>query len=381
MESDSLPLRYLALGTSNTWGHGLGERHDAYPWLLSVDATNEAIRASGPNYPSVCTESIIGEEIYDVIVLEFFAMANAGLVPLAQRLRRRFPDATIVFLAVWNPAMIYYQDEAEVGLKYSNLKWDWSKKTGNEVKSPASLEAFEKSPNQWMFLQDYMNQLSDAVEEARRLVNGYTLKWDWKGDARDLLLQRHQFFADDWHHLSKEGHLLIAKGIHGILRTRARPKRSDTLGDWGHGDFCNSWYETGQTTIQHSHNILMNNFHVGQPKFALEIPPEGGTITVNNPFQDLRKLMLTYMATGPSTTIYPMLEVQYQSQDNHQKVLIHPLVKNAPYPLHITQSINIGTIPPGQTLLKFQPWETTQEPFRIVAISVLSIDAVITDEI
>ena len=49
---------------------------------------------------------MIGDDEYDVIILEFFLMAHSGLEKLALRLRQRFPDAIIIILQNWFPLMI-----------------------------------------------------------------------------------------------------------------------------------------------------------------------------------------------------------------------------------------------------------------------------------
>lgn len=84
-------LRLAAFGTSRTYGSGLGleRKEKAYPYLLSKDANNLAIRAAGPQYPALCTYSMLGEEHYDVIFLEYNMKADDNLLVLSQRLRDR----------------------------------------------------------------------------------------------------------------------------------------------------------------------------------------------------------------------------------------------------------------------------------------------------
>lgn len=41
-------LRYLTFGTSRTYGSGIPSRMNAFPYLLSPEANNLAIRAAGP---------------------------------------------------------------------------------------------------------------------------------------------------------------------------------------------------------------------------------------------------------------------------------------------------------------------------------------------
>ena len=60
-------LRYLIFGSSISWGAAIPNRFDSYPYLLSKDATNLALRANGPNFPSVCTQTMVGDtNVYDV---------------------------------------------------------------------------------------------------------------------------------------------------------------------------------------------------------------------------------------------------------------------------------------------------------------------------
>ena len=99
-----LNFRVLALGTSRTWGAGLESRDLAYPTLLSPQAaTNLAIRGGGPQIPSTCLSTMVGDAIYDVIILEFFFNADQHLLRLVRRLKHRFPDAIFIFLHIWSP--------------------------------------------------------------------------------------------------------------------------------------------------------------------------------------------------------------------------------------------------------------------------------------
>ena len=51
----------------------------------------------GPNYPSICTQTLIGNDnVYDIIILEYFSMVYDGLLQLVKRLRQRFPDAILI---------------------------------------------------------------------------------------------------------------------------------------------------------------------------------------------------------------------------------------------------------------------------------------------
>ena len=106
-ESDYQDLRFATFGTSRTWGSGLHDRFQAFPYLLSPHVNNLAIRAAGPDIPSQCTATMLGDSMVDVILLEYSFTASDALVRLAHRLRQRFPKATIIFLDIWVPFQFY----------------------------------------------------------------------------------------------------------------------------------------------------------------------------------------------------------------------------------------------------------------------------------
>ena len=64
-------LRAVTFGSSRTWGAAIKDRENlSFAGLMG--AKNLAIRASGPEYPALCTYSMIGDnDIYDVIVIEY----------------------------------------------------------------------------------------------------------------------------------------------------------------------------------------------------------------------------------------------------------------------------------------------------------------------
>eukprot|EP01083_Nonionella_stella_P048732 130112_1 len=62
-ENPNKKLRILTLGGYVTWGAGIDERTNAYPFLLAEDhdhiVTNVAIRATGSDYPAQCISSML----------------------------------------------------------------------------------------------------------------------------------------------------------------------------------------------------------------------------------------------------------------------------------------------------------------------------------
>jgi ubiquinone/menaquinone biosynthesis C-methylase UbiE len=50
------------------------------------------------------------DKIYDVVVIEYVLdWVSSALDVLAERLRKRFPDATFIFLDVWAPRQYYHK--------------------------------------------------------------------------------------------------------------------------------------------------------------------------------------------------------------------------------------------------------------------------------
>jgi len=366
-------LRVLTFGMSSAWGAGLENRFDAYPYLLSSQVTNLAQRATGPNYPSVCTETMVGESVYDVIIIEYLYRAYDGVIPLAQRLRQRFPDATIIFLQIFDPKLTLFK-------KFS---FDlWLSSLGVNEKSPKALQELEKtSKNDWAVNIRYIDECRSFAEEGAKKVNGYVLqgppfptsRYD-DIDAKDLLINTTSLYGSDWFHLSKTGHEVVAQGIKEFLHTiKLKPTKS--LGSWGEGDSCHNWFHTGDFNLDHSAGITMEK--IKSDKFAAKIPRQGGYLVVENPFDTPRELVLIYMTTGPKTSIYPKTLVSiYCNNRNcldglYEPVTINPISDGYNFPVHVASSQNIGKVQPGNSTVYINPLQSTLAPFRIIAVAVI----------
>lgn len=368
--NDISNLRYLAFGSSMTWGSGVQDRSNAYPYLLSSKATNLALRATGPNYPSICTQSMVGDEIYDVIMLEYFSRASDGLKPLAERLRQRFPNAMIILVQLWNPKMISYRKNIHIN------KWVSEKKL--PLNDPKLLEAVEAtSSSEWTFNMEWMRFCMNILEDTAKAVNGYILKGPpfpienyEKIDVKNLLLSTRSMFSDDWFHLSEEGHRVVAQAVKDFLQT-IPVKRSDEVGTWGKGDLCHKWYESGKVDIPFSDGVTMNQYKPG--KYALQFPSTGGTLKISNPFEEPRALTACYLTTGPAPSIYPKTEMKINNSQS-QSVTIDPVCNDFDFPVHVLSCKKIGMVDPGESILSIAPLETTQQPFRALGVALTNGD-------
>jgi hypothetical protein len=195
--------------------------------------------------------------------------------------------------------------------------------------------------------------------------------------VEDMFLEIHRDeFFDLSYTLSPNGHQVVADGISSLLDLHQILERTDrnVVGDWGDGDSCQLWYDTG-LGVPEFNSLIFSRF-ANNKKYALEVPTKGGSITVNNPFDQDRMVYLTYMtttATGQSNKIYPRTKVQINDKNS---VVLDPYHSDSDSDSennrHITRTSAIGSIPPGRTKIRLNPVETAAANFRLVGASLLS---------
>eukprot|EP00549_Striatella_unipunctata_P008920 CAMPEP_0118686544 /NCGR_PEP_ID=MMETSP0800-20121206/7871_1 /TAXON_ID=210618 ORGANISM="Striatella unipunctata, Strain CCMP2910" /NCGR_SAMPLE_ID=MMETSP0800 /ASSEMBLY_ACC=CAM_ASM_000638 /LENGTH=240 /DNA_ID=CAMNT_0006583599 /DNA_START=51 /DNA_END=774 /DNA_ORIENTATION=- len=198
-------------------------------------------------------------------------------------------------------------------------------------------------------------------------------------DPREALSRYGYWFNDDWHHLSAKGHAAVAhaivKTLEGLHLDADEKIRRATLGNWGDGDSCISWYQNGNCPLSRSEGVEVKSIDAGKTKFALEFSSPA-TIIVTNTFDGVRALQLTYMTTGPAPTIYPVTRVIFPQSENIQPIEIDPTCyEDYGKPVHVTRTTRVAEIPPGETVLHFQPLETKERPFRLTGVSITSLEA------
>jgi hypothetical protein len=363
-------LRYLVFGSSISWGAAIDDRSKAFPYLLSPNVTNLALRANGPNYPSVCTETMVGEDsVYDVIILEYFLRAYEGLLRLAVRLRQRFPNASIVILRIWSPLLYTH---VPTGL--SMREWMQKNDFGDnliDAKFHAMLRMTKRED--WI-----MSQTVDAIgyqEEAAKAVNGIIWSLPHLDDARTAVIKGSPLFTDDWHHLSEIGHEYVKEAITHVMR-RAHATRSDELGLWGDGgDYCESWFSSGKCSLTHSTNMELKIWATNGPKWGMLVPWESGWIQVNNPFPELRRLHISYMVSGPPPSIYPRMRVVFVDRPIEPVEIDPTSYVQDGHRVHVVSTTPVAMIPPGVTRLLLQPLEgetSDRQRFRLTGIAITS---------
>jgi hypothetical protein len=392
-------IRFLTLGGPSTWGLGLEQpQTTGYPWKLSPSVHNAAQRVGGPTLGSLCTQSIVGDSnIYDVIVLEFsLSEEYKTLSLLAQRLRKRFPSSRIIFVQLWSPSQTYYK------LMGGNITLfdDWRTDQGSKLSFDSSAFLHALQEKNWYFLDNQKEntafkdlQKDMVISQIIQQVGGSLYQLSRSTNANQALNEAMQLFAeirkdeydeDDTlliqYPLSSHGHELVANAILNIVDTQSILDQSieerNLLGSWGSGDSCQLWYETGMLngkTLASSKGFWMNQFSKTQEeKYALELSLQGGSVTVSNPFDTERMVYLTYMTTSEfsySNKVYPSIRVQILGKNS---VIINPQHDDNLILHHISRTTAIGKIPPGESILHFDPVEKTVAPFRVIGISLLA---------
>lgn len=372
-ERSSSDLRFVTFGTSVTHGAMMEHPENAYPYLLSPNVENKAMRASDSSYPSMCTQTMLKDAIYDVIIIEYDRRRFECLEVFVKRLRQRFPDATIILTKMWN--LMDIQVRPKNG-KINKLR-EFLVESGHPMISEKALEYVMGLDADISFF-DRLDSRDVTYDRIAEENNVFVYEWDHTSDIRDLIRYRFRFFVD-LVHPNDYGHKIIAKDIQSII-SKVKPKRSDKLGSWGDGDFCSSWFQTGEqeTEALISRLTPIKLFDEKNRKYAIELRKKGSTaMLIHNPFDGPRKLYLTYMSTFPNR-LYPKVSVYMSGQPEENKIIIDPV---APYdfPVHVQDTQEVGNIRPGRNVLKIEPLEQTDKPFRLVGFAITNGDYIPSD--
>lgn len=385
-------LEFAAFGTSDTYGSGIPtekERQElAYPFLLSSHANNYAIRASSPNYPRACAQSIIEKEsatkpgtIMDVIILEYFVRGYTGTIALVERLRTRYPDALIIILRDWNPLMNVFVEMKENGNTKSMNACAWAKSKGLHIFEKENLKKTignfpSEDDIQWTWKQiDDQDKIS-VQEEAARLYGAHILPMERPKNVRDWM-DFADLFAPDCHHKSIMGHAEVANRISQFI-DKIGIVQNPRLGEWSYLDQCTTWFESGNTAgIEYSEDIRLEEFaNRNGPKYALSFREKTGTIKVRNHSDAPMDLYLTYMSTGPGPSKYPPTNVhimKYPYSETERKEATQILLDVQASPdwnnaeVHVQKMQEVGSIQPGETTLSFNSVGDSEWPFRLVS--------------
>lgn len=362
-------LRVAVFGGANAWGVGLESRFKAYPYLLSSTVDNFAHTSMGPNYFSVCAETVIGDDtLYDVIVLDYWLRYFEGLDKLAVRLRARYPNAILIFVSNWEP--VHFRYKVSDDSKESQSLTQWKHKNGlDDADLNTIVESIKKDPGYWYLP---IREKADAsIWQTAQLVKGYEFSFAQRETGKQTLIDFLGYFEEKRHsHVSELGHEAIANALKSIVKTHLQNGdetdlvNSGTHGDWGGGDSCNFWYFTGGTKMLYG-GMEMRQFDEKNGHFGLEVVAPAW-FSVSNPLKHdafpTRTLYVSYL-TSRHEGYYPNAEISIEVATWTLRTL------NTVDPNHAVRTIAIGQIGYGYTNMTVTTRGEGSNPFRLVGVA------------
>ena len=173
---------------------------------------------------------------YDAIIIEYERRYDMGLANLVERLRNRFPKATIIITNVWTFMNIVVTDENGTQAPFRN----WLRHAGYESNTLAALEYVRSVIDDENLVFEYKENRQNLERDRyiEGLVDKYNVKiFDWpKSNMKPIILRYMPLYAEDFVHWSAKGHRFAAKSIEKILKAE-QTTRSDDVGSWGDGMF------------------------------------------------------------------------------------------------------------------------------------------------
>lgn len=376
------PVNILALGGSVTYGDednwntayskALGDRF----YELGCHVDNLAIRASGAQIPSMCIQSMVSGDVllrenqtnieekeYDVILLEFSLNGFEGLELLVHRLKKRYPNAIIVYLQLM------------------------TKKGVNEFANDGNrVDFLRMAPKTIKFLLDRDVVFYNFPRYQLQSIN----------------------FEEDEKHLNKRGHGIVADGLYELIGEKVIAKKkaeekgegnTNTVSweDAGGGDSCYFWFQGGNIPEETQKLLRVDDnekqmTEFSKTKFAYETSygeetrleffcdPElddKGDVKLPMP-----PLYLVHMTTG-TPSLYPDASIAHF---HHQRLGANREIEKWEYistksvgaqPTinHLTEASKVGTVSPGWNRIFVKPIERKKKlPFRTVGIVISKWD-------
>jgi len=380
-------LRILSLGYTNAKINGRKAIGSSYTDLLESVAGN-VVRAAGeltgPLYAATCTQSMIeeavgpgGDQRFDVIILNYYGRGLNGLLDLAVRLRRRYPDTLFVVLEV---RYLHHIQWIRSGTQHvMGTLQDFAQRRNIEYDTPKFFNAVNN--RLWNFKWRGFEERKELLEKMRfDLRPAVKMRGlNYNDDVRKSLKKYGHFYSEDYHGLTKEGHFRLFNAITNAVKVHLQTdhyRRNPRLGTWGQGDECFSWYTSGniesQPGLRYKRNGLqMEEFETKEGQlYALSTDSHygWGWIAVRNKFDSPRSLCISYMSSGIAS-MYPTTEVLLSCEGQRQKrFVIQPTTTRS---WHFISTDKLAMISPGQCTISWKAMEMADRPFRITAVKIL----------
>lgn len=379
LKNDLMAHRYriLSLGGSSTWGTTLQHRTHSYPYILGSPqhkVTSDGFHATGlfmgSSYPSLCIENIAGRQRFDVILLEFSLGGHDGLDLLLKRLRLRYPRATIIYVHLYSLLTDVVDVDGHTPQELLEGKPD-------EEKIPDMSKDYH-----WGYGERISNAMYSDLKTLLKKYSGHMFSLPRPSDVTESLY----LFSPDWHHLSQEGHNIVAEGIMTILKelndmkstsdadsdSNASPDLDkddnwdSSFGTVDNRDQCSVWFSTGKIPFNYDGSITPSSFIAfgGTEEYALEVKGsgEGGTIYVDSSYSVSVPLFMFYMTKAEE---YPFVEVATGIDHKDVKIL-DPIINSQ---RDVMKSEQVGWAEPGRNEVRIKPIMDSNLPFRVTGFA------------
>ena len=180
-------------------------------------------------YP--CIDQMIGDNVYDVIVLDLFHEADESLLNLTRRLNHRFPVATIFNMRQFFPGDLGFQ---------SRKGWvkiaAWAKHHNHSSMMQEFLDKFANSSRMWGIKKD--EHLKHYIRNGNEnnvwsIFKDVPNKFDKFGDVWKETLLKRSWMYDDFFKSSIDNDKDVARGILEFsMYNGTNTSRDDSTNPW-----------------------------------------------------------------------------------------------------------------------------------------------------
>eukprot|EP00545_Synedropsis_sp_CCMP1620_P013840 CAMPEP_0119014870 /NCGR_PEP_ID=MMETSP1176-20130426/10433_1 /TAXON_ID=265551 /ORGANISM="Synedropsis recta cf, Strain CCMP1620" /LENGTH=335 /DNA_ID=CAMNT_0006968115 /DNA_START=320 /DNA_END=1327 /DNA_ORIENTATION=- len=299
------------------------------------------MKASGPQYSALCTQTVVGNDdtLYDVIIFEYNLLADEYLEVLAQRLRARFPQAVMIFMRIWLPFQFKHAPSNKAVLPLVHERFgalNPEKKTAKEML--ANLVEGTQPPD-WIFHE--REDKKALLERIASKVGGHVYHMPRPENAIEALTRYSKYYTPDMNHFTNAGHRFFQQEMVKLLHDLNAGELTTQLGTWVDTDSCQLWYDTGIIPDSVTHEAPTVNFL--STRHALEFPTKGNYLGFKNPFWDRPVFVWIDFMAGSPVGQYPKSLMLFAGL----QVEIDPRLRGSGT-LHVMKHAKIGMLHPGE---------------------------------
>jgi hypothetical protein len=373
LEGVPRPLNILSIGSEHTQGSSLANQYDAYPYLIGHPFHNHvdnlSFRPSSADFPSMCLESVSvrGDyrASYDLVLLDFNLNGSDGLPLLVKRLRERYPDAILVYVGLWS--LMTSMEEAGTGKSILQVghdttrDWKWKD------------EDFYVTGG--LLGQDCTREICtlDKLKEVMESYGGHVYEFP-RPSSPDVCIREGWFNENDWHHLSETGHRVLANDLIRFLDAHheALFNNHKEVGDWGLGDQCYSWMQTGSNPLMTTGAEMVDllaGAGTDVTRWALEFSSDEqtGDIIIDSKFDVPVPLGIGYFSRFDPAN-FDIVDVTINES---QGFTIDPSMNKSGLNIkHATMMTfaHLGNAQPGKNVIKITTKEKRDRPFQVTGL-------------